>query len=122
MRGNMSKRAKRKSDIINGYVQLASEEKTKPTKSIKELLGVSKQKIISRKKERELKNIDSPKTTIGKRLISEILESKKIIIEKIEITKQAMENLQKQSKLKNVPVEQIIANLVEQNFNPKYQK
>ncbi|MCX7998474.1 MAG: hypothetical protein N3A69_05905 [Leptospiraceae bacterium] len=118
----MSKRTKRKSDIINGVFLMASDEKAKSSKSIKDLLGDSKQKIISRKKEKDSKNSDLQKVTIGKRLISEILESKKVVIERIEISKQAMENLQKQSKLKNVPVEQIISNLVEQNFNPKYQK
>lgn len=116
----MPRRASKKSDIIQGSLAMSSEEKGKPSKSIKELLSQSKEKIISRKKEK--KSSDIKKSTIGEKLISEILESKKVTIENIQISKQAMEVLLEQSKQKNVPVEQIIANLIEQNFNPKYQK
>lgn len=116
----MPKKQRKKSDIILGVVSMASDEKIKSSKSIKELLGQSKEKIISRKKETTSK--ESKKSTIGEKLISEILESKKLTIERIEISKQAMEALKDLSKQKNVPIEQIVANLIEQNFNPKYQK
>lgn len=99
---------------------MASEEKR--NKLIKEFLDESKRKIISRTKEKTSDPLDSKKATIGEHLIFEMLESKKVVLEKIEISKQAMDNLQKQSKLKNIPVEQIIANLIEKNFNPKFQK
>ncbi len=62
------------------------------------------------------------KKTIGPGLVSGILESKKEILEKIEISKIALENLQEYARSKGVPVEQVVANLVEQKFNPKFKK
>jgi hypothetical protein len=65
----------------------------------------------------------NPKRTIGPALISEILDSRKIKIDGVEISKTAYENLQELVKSKGgIPIEQVIANLVEQNYNPKFKK
>lgn len=110
----------KKNVTINGFMAMSSNEKEKSSRSIKELLNRSKEKIMSRKKE----SSDLKKSTIGKKLISEILESKKISLEitSVQISEQAIKNLKEQSKQRKIPIEQIISNLIEENFNPRNQK
>lgn len=70
----------------------------------------------------KIKASNPSKRTIGPGLVSEMLDSKKEVISKIEISKKALENLQDYAKSKGVPIEQVIATMIEQKFNPRFKK
>jgi hypothetical protein len=64
----------------------------------------------------------SKKRTIGPGLITEMLDSKKVIINNVEVSKKAFENIAIfASNLKPaMTIEQAISSLLEQGFNPIY--
>jgi|MesohylFT_1024984.scaffolds.fasta_scaffold48094_1 hypothetical protein len=78
-----------------------------------------KQKSNSKRKDSHTK---SKKRTIGPGLITEILDSKKVIINNVEVSKKAFENIAIfASNLKPaMTIEQAISSLLEQGFNPIY--
>jgi hypothetical protein len=78
-----------------------------------------KQKPNSKSKDSSTK---SKKRTIGPGLITEMLDSKKVIINNVEVSKKAFENIAIfASNLKPaMTIEQAISSLLEQGFNPIY--
>lgn len=78
-----------------------------------------KQKVQPKKKDSGTK---SKKRTIGPGLITEMLDSKKVIINNVEVSKKAFENIAIfASNLKPaMTIEQAISSLLEQGFNPIY--
>lgn len=78
-----------------------------------------KQKPVSKSKDTGFK---SKKKTIGPGLITEMLDSKKVTINNVEVSKKAFENIAIfASNLKPaMTIEQAISSLLEQGFNPIY--
>jgi hypothetical protein len=78
---------------------------------------ISKQEVSSKKS-----SIKAKKKTIGDGLINVILDTKKIKINNVEVSKKAFENLALfASNLKPaMTIEQAISSLLEQGFNPKF--
>lgn len=66
--------------------------------------------------------IKSKKRTIGPGLVTEMLDSKKVVINNVEVSKKAFENIAIfASNLKPaMTIEQAISSLLEQGFNPIY--
>lgn len=64
----------------------------------------------------------SKKRTIGPGLVTEMLDSKKVVINNVEVSKKAFENIAIfASNLKPaMTIEQAISSLLEQGFNPIY--
>ena len=82
-------------------------------------IAKKKQKSNSKSKD---SNTKSKKRTIGPGLITEILDSKKVIINNVDVSKKAFENIAIfASNLKPaMTIEQAISSLLEQGFNPIY--
>ncbi len=84
-------------------------------------------KIAKKKPKSVLKNskesiLKSKKRTIGPGLVTEMLDSKKVVINNVEVSKKAFENIAIfASNLKPaMTIEQAISSLLEQGFNPIY--
>jgi hypothetical protein len=88
--------------------------------------SINSKPITKKKQKTNSKNKDSStkskKRTIGPGLITEMLDSKKVIINNVEVSKKAFENIAIfASNLKPaMTIEQAISSLLEQGFNPIY--
>jgi hypothetical protein len=91
------------------------------TKKVTRNTKAGKVSMTPKEKDKQKSNPPS-KRTIGPGLISEMLDSKKETLNKIEISKKAFENLQDHARSKGVPIEQVVTTLIEQHFNPRYKK
>jgi hypothetical protein len=82
---------------------------------------ITKKKQKSNPKSKD-SHTKSKKRTIGPGLITEMLDSKKVIINNVEVSKKAFENIAIfASNLKPaMTIEQAISSLLEQGFNPIY--
>ena len=84
---------------------------------------VSKKRVAQKSKvKKKPQTVSAKKKTIGQGLVNVMLDTKKIKILNVEVSKQAFENLAIfASNLKPaMTIEQAISSLLEQGFNPKF--